>query len=109
MKSQQYKVRKYFSEDSCESLKLKSSQMLCYTDIENFFLKKEILNVKPDVLVMHDVFSETEVQDILDEARGKQLMHMFEIYKEYIEDLEADVDWTNFNISGRTLTKKFRD
>ena len=37
----------------------------CFVDVENFFLKTEILDKTLDISVLYDVFSENDLEEIL--------------------------------------------
>ena len=89
-------------EDS-EKFEVKSQNFKCFVDYENFFLKKEILSKNPDVFIIYEVFSEEDREDIIKNAKKNKLMHMFEIYEDYLEDLEVD----KVNINHKYAEKNF--
>merc|ERR1712106_897364 len=86
--------------DETRSLK-RASNHRCIIDINNSFLKTEILSQNPEVFIAFEVYNEDEINFILKEARQKKLMHMFEIYKDYLDDLHVESINTE-NVFART-------
>ena len=80
--------------------------MRCFIDIENFFLKKEILNENPEVIVIYDVYNEEEINAILKEAKKGKLTHMYEIYEDYLDDLEVKESYINQEYEGTNFTSR---
>ena len=80
--------------------------MRCFIDIENFFLKKEILNENPEVIVIYDVYNEEEINAILKEAKKGKLTHMYEIYEDYLDDHEVKESYINQEYEGTNFTSR---
>ena len=85
--------------------KMKTSNLHCFIDIQNFFLKKEILSMDPEIFIIYDVYTESDISNILQEAKKGQLMHMFEIYEAYLEDLEVTTEHEKYEYAAGNFTE----
>ena len=54
------------------------------------------------MIIVYDVFTAIEREQILQEVKRKRLLHMFEIYQEYLDDLTIDIDLFNYLAHGDT-------
>ena len=54
------------------------------------------------MFLVYDVYNAAERERILQEAKRKRLLHMFEIYQEYLDDLIIDTDPFNDVAHGDT-------
>ena len=48
--------------------------MHCFVDIENNFLKTEILNEEPRIFLLHDVLSEAKIKSVLKGSKAKKYL-----------------------------------
>ena len=89
-------------DDVCHRSIRTASSGKCFVDKDQYFLKKEILHYTPEVIIVYDVFTAIEREQILQEVKRKRLLHMFEIYQEYLDDLTIDIDLFNYLAHGDT-------
>ena len=84
-----------FSDKICNNLtgpgsSLNPGDSFCFVDVENYFLKTEILDKEREISILYDVFSEIELEDILSNIKEssfyikkfflKTLRHILSIY-----------------------------
>jgi len=66
-----------------------ASRLTCFIDLAHGFVKKEILHEnEPQVFLIHEAFTESELGEILTSVRAsKELVHLYSLYKDYISSL----------------------
>ena len=65
----------HFLDKICDNLTSPGSSRnprdsFCFVDVENYFLKTEVLDKNLEISVLYDVFSENDLKDILSNIKG---------------------------------------
>ena len=60
----------------------------------------------PEVFLIHDLYSAEEINAILKEAKKGKLTHMYEIYEDYLEDLDVKESYINQEYEGTNFTSR---
>lgn len=78
----------------------------CFVDVENYFLKTEVLDKTLEITVLYDVLSENDLYEILSNIKSQRLMHMYEIYRDYLEDFPKREKEQNLEFHNKTITQE---